>query len=158
MAYKTTDHFLVSGIEVMNLRSDDGNKYGNFSVPIEAKRLIEEHPDWPFPYVLDCTHEEPSLWGGYSEEKKEIFLKQISEGKVEWSNPNKRCKHCGRIYDPSYEFIESEVLLNFCNCGTEEYPEDRFPDYCPECIEKCYEYCTDAVAAFARDDVIKEDE
>lgn len=90
MAYKTTDHFLVKSAEVMNLRSDDGNKYGDF--------------------------------------------------------------------DPSYEFIESEVLLNSCNCGTEEYPEDRFPDYCPECIEKCYEYCTDAVAAFAKDDVIRESE
>lgn len=130
--------------------------YKNFPVPVEVIKLIDEHPDWPLPYVLYGKVEGICLWGSVHPERKEEFIKAMNEGKVEWSNPNKRCKHCGRVYDPSYEFIEDETLLEFCNCGTYEYPEDSFPDYCPECIEKCYEYCNDAVAAFAKDDVIKD--
>lgn len=148
------DRFLVTSKFAMHLVSDDENKYGNFLTPPEAVHLIEEHPEWPLPYVLECRHDSPSLWGGFSEEKKDAFIKSLPT--AEWSNPNKRCKHCGRIFDPSYEFVEDETLLEFCNCGTYEYPEERFPDYCPECIEKCYEYCNDAVAAFAKDDVIKD--
>ncbi len=148
-----TDRFRILGYEVMTLECSCGNEYGYFKCPPEVKKLIEEHPDWPFPYNLYAEHESKGLWWKYDESAKEAFIKEMEEGKVKWSNPNKQCKHCGRIFDPSYEFIEDEGLTNFCCDYDGNY---RFPHYCPECIEKLYDYCNNAEKAFAADDIIKE--
>ena len=153
---KETDHFLILNKTTMQLDCSDGLQYGKFLIPDEARKLIDEHPDWPFPYHLKCEHDTKGLWWAYDPKAKEDFLNAMFEKKVEWSNPNIQCKHCGRIFDPGYEFIEDETLLEFCNGGTYEDPEDRFPNYCPECIEELYDFCNDAVAAFAEKDKIKD--
>jgi len=146
------DRFKILGYEVMILEASCGEQYGFFKCPPEVKELIETHPDWPFPYNLYAGHESKGLWWKYDENAKEAFVKEMEEGKVRWSDPNKQCKHCGRIFDPTYEFIEDEELTNFC-C---DYDGDfRFPHYCPECIEKLYDYCNNAEKAFAKEDVIK---
>lgn len=167
---KCTDHFIVDFHHIVGVSnigmtvdsSEGAENYGIFEIPEEAAKLIK---DKPYPYRLKVEHDEPSLWGHYKPhttpekfaEIKKAFIEACKKGEVEWSDPNKQCHHCGRYFDPAYDFIEDETLLNFCNGGTEEYPEDRFPDYCPECIEKLYDFCNDAVAAFAKDDVIKEE-
>ena len=153
---KETDRFLILNKNEMKLDCSIGDKYGKFIVPDDALKLIEEHSDWPFPYHLACKHDTKGLWWSYSPEAKEAFLKEMAEGKLEWSNPNIQCKHCGKVFDPGYDFIENEVLLEFCNGGTYEDPVDRFPNYCPSCIEELYEYSKNAIKAFAERDLIKE--
>ena len=44
-----------------------------------------------------------------------------------------KCKHCGREFDPSEEFIENDHI----NAYACDYDGDwRFPHYCPNCVEK----------------------
>ena len=85
-------------------------------------------------------------------ECKENLVKAMFDDEVEWVDPNKQCKHCGRYFDPSYEFIEDEDLLAFCMDGNDEY---KYPDYCPECIQDLYDFCNDAESAFKERDKIK---
>lgn len=153
---KVTDYFLILNKNEMKLDRSVGDEYGKFNVPADARKLIDEHPDWPFPYHLTCEHNIMGLRWAYSSEAKEAFLKAMAEGKLKWSNPNIQCKHCGKIFDPGQDFIEDEVLLEFCNGGTYEYPEDRFPDYCPSCIKELYEFSKNAIKAFAERDLIKD--
>lgn len=146
------DRFKIYNKYHMKLASSDSDKYGGFLIPDEAHKLIEEHHEWPFPYTLYAEHESKGLWWKYDEDAKQAFLKEMSEGKVKWSNPNKQCKHCGRIFDPAYEFIEDEDLLAFC---MDEHGDYKYPNYCPSCIQELYDFCNDAEAAFAERDVIK---
>ena len=64
-----------------------------------------------------------------------------------------KCKHCGREFDPSEEFIENDNI----NAYACDYDGDwRFPHYCPECVEKLYSMVKELETKFAEEDVIKE--
>lgn len=165
--YKTFDHFNIDfhhivGVSNIGMTLDCSNSkcYGVFPVPEEAAKLIK---DKPYPYRLKVDHNLPSLWAmnpdfhpnpeDFENLKKE-FIKACENKEVEWSDPNIQCHHCGKYFDPSYDFIEDEDLLAFCMDGYDEY---KYPNYCPSCIQKLYDFCNDAEATFAEDDVIKED-
>jgi hypothetical protein len=63
-----------------------------------------------------------------------------------------KCKHCGREFDPSEEFIENDHI----NAYACDYDGDwRFPYYCPDCIEKLYDMVKELETKFKNEDVIK---
>lgn len=165
--YKTFDHFIIDyhcipGVANVGMTVDSSNSkcYGVFEIPEEVENLIDGKP---LPYRLKVNHNIPSLWAMNPdfhpnpedfENLKKKFIKACENKEVEWSDPNIQCHHCGKYFDPSYDFIEDEDLLAFCMDGYDEY---KYPNYCPSCIQKLYDFCNDAEAAFAEDDVIKED-
>ena len=165
--YKTFDHFNIDfhhivGVSNIGMTLDCSNSkcYGVFPVPEEAAKLIDGKP---YPYRLKVDHNLPSLWAMNPnfhpnhedfEILKKAFIKACENKEVEWSDPNIQCHHCGKYFDPAYDFIEDEDLLAFCMDGHDEY---KYPNYCPSCIQELYDFCNDAEAAFAERDVIKED-
>ena len=162
---KNFDHFILDfhhivGVSNIGMTLDASNSkcYGVFEIPEEALKLIK---DKPFPFRLKVDHNLKALWGmnpdyanpeDFKNLKKE-FIKACENKEVEWSDPNIQCHHCGKYFDPSYDFIEDDDLLAFCMDGHDEY---KYPNYCPSCIQELYDFCNDAEAAFAERDVIKE--
>lgn len=62
------------------------------------------------------------------------------------------CKHCGREFDPSEEFIENDHI----NAYACDYDGDwRFPYYCPDCVEKLYDMVKELETKFKNEDIIK---
>lgn len=163
--YKYSDHFNIDchwipGVSHIGMTLDCSNSkcYGLFPVPEEAENLAK---DKPFPYRLEVHHNVSSLWAinperhspeDFENLKKE-FIKACENKEVEWSDPNIQCHHCGKYFDPAYDFIEDEDLLAFCMNGNGDY---KYPHYCPSCIQELYDFCNDAEAAFTERDVIKE--
>ena len=71
---KATDYFLILNKNEMKLDHSVEDEYDRFSVPADARKLIDEHPDWPFSYHLTCEHNIMGLRVGIQPRSKRGFF------------------------------------------------------------------------------------
>lgn len=150
--YTYSDHFIKVDENLMRPDCDSWEKYGMIHISGPAKKLFEGRQPG---YRIKAEHPSPSFWGNSQDSKSVIkkFIEQQKAGQVGWSDPNHVCKHCGRFYDPAYEFIEDETILNFLEG---QWGDGVWPDYCPECEHDFYDFCANAAQAFYDRDKIKD--
>lgn len=150
--YTYSDHFIKIDEEFMRPDCDNWEKYGKLHIPKSVKKFFDgQQPG----YRIKAEHPSPSFWGNSQDNESVLkkFTEQLFADQVEWSDPNHICKHCGRFYDPAYEFIEDETILNFLEG---EWGDEKWPDYCPECEHDFYDFCNNAAQAFYDRDKIKD--
>ena len=150
--YTYSDHFIKVDEDFMRPDCDYWEKYGKLHIPKNAKKFFDGRQPG---YRIKAVHPSPSFWGNSQNNVTVLkkFTEQLFANQVEWSDPNHICKHCGRFYDPAYEFIEDETILSFLEG---QWGDEKWPDYCPECEQDFYDFCNNAAQAFYDRDKIKD--